>query len=142
MKTVDECKIDPRLLTLEITESTFIQNVEYASLALKKLKERGITTSLDDFGTGYSSLSYLKRFPFDNLKIDISFVRDLSVDTDAASIVTAIIALAHSLNLKTIAEGVETEDLLKILRLLKCDMAQGDYFSPPLPAKGVEIFFE
>lgn len=142
MKTVEECKIAPQLLTLEITESTFIQNVEYASLALKQLKDKGITTSLDDFGTGYSSLSYLKRFPFDNLKIDISFVRDLSMDTDAASIVTAIIALAHSLNLKTIAEGVETEELLKILRLLKCDMAQGDYFSPPLPSKGVEIFFE
>lgn len=142
IKTVADCNISPKLLTLEITESTFIQNVDFASLVLKKLKETGITTSLDDFGTGYSSLSYLKRFPFDNLKIDISFIRDLSLDTDAASIVTAIIALAHSLNLKTIAEGVETEELLKILRLLKCDMAQGDYFSPPLPARGVEIFFE
>jgi len=142
LKTLGECNISPKLLTLEITESTFIQNVDFASLVLKQLKETGITTSLDDFGTGYSSLSYLKRFPFDNLKIDISFIRDLSMDSDAASIVTAIIALAHSLNLKTIAEGVETEDLLKILRLLKCDMAQGDYFSPPLPAKGVEIFFE
>jgi diguanylate cyclase (GGDEF)-like protein/PAS domain S-box-containing protein len=142
LKTVAESGIPPKLLTLEITESTFIQNVDFASLALKKLKATGITTSLDDFGTGYSSLSYLKRFPFDNLKIDISFIRDLSMDSDAASLVTAIIALAHSLNLKTIAEGVETEDLLKILRLLKCDMAQGDYFSPPLPAKGVEIFFE
>ncbi len=142
MNVVKECGISPKLLTLEITESTFIQNVDFASVVLKKLKETGITTSLDDFGTGYSSLSYLKRFPFDNLKIDISFIRDLSLDTDAASIVTAIIALAHSLNLKTIAEGVETEELLKILRLLKCDMAQGNYFSPALPAKGVEIFFE
>lgn len=142
LKTLGECGISPKLLTLEITESTFIQNVDLASLVLKKLKETGIMTSLDDFGTGYSSLSYLKRFPFDNLKIDISFIRDLSMDTDAASIVTAIIALAHSLNLKTIAEGVETEELLNILRLLKCDMAQGNHFSPPLPAKGVEIFFE
>ncbi len=139
---VTQARIDPKLLVLEITESTFMQNVEYAQIVFKKLKEAGISISLDDFGTGYSSLSYLKKFPFDNLKIDISFIRDLTLDSDASSLVSAIIAMARSLNLKTIAEGVETEELWKILRLLKCDMVQGNYFSPAIPPQGVEIYFE
>jgi diguanylate cyclase (GGDEF)-like protein/PAS domain S-box-containing protein len=139
---IERARIDPRLVTMEITESTFMQNVDFASAVFSKLKEKGMAISLDDFGTGYSSLSYLKKFPFDNLKIDISFVRDLTLESDASSIVSAIIAMARSLNLKTIAEGVETEELWKILRLLKCDMVQGNYFCPALPPKGVEIYFE
>jgi EAL domain-containing protein (putative c-di-GMP-specific phosphodiesterase class I) len=139
---VEKARIDPKLLIMEITESAFMQNVEVASAIFKKLKEKGIGISLDDFGTGYSSLSYLKKFPFDNLKIDISFIRDLTLESDSSSLVSAIIAMARSLNLKTIAEGVETEELWKILRLLNCDMVQGNYFSPAVPPKGVEIYFE
>jgi diguanylate cyclase (GGDEF)-like protein/PAS domain S-box-containing protein len=142
LTAIERSHIAPKLITMEITESTFMQNVDFASAVFSKLKERGMTISLDDFGTGYSSLSYLKKFPFDNLKIDISFVRDLTLDSDASSIVSAIIAMARSLNLKTIAEGVETEELWKILRLLNCDMVQGDYFCPALPPQGVEIYFE
>jgi EAL domain-containing protein (putative c-di-GMP-specific phosphodiesterase class I) len=108
---------------------------------LKRLKSIGVSLSIDDFGTGYSSLSYLKKFPVDFVKIDQSFVKDVATDPDATSLVTAIISMAHSLNLKTIAEGVETEDQWKILRLLKCDMAQGYYFSTALPPKDVEKFF-
>ena len=140
-RIIKEFSLNPRLLTLEITESTFMQDIEFTNSVLKKLKERGISISIDDFGTGYSSLSYLKRFPVDNLKIDISFIRDIATDQDTASIVTAIIAMAHTLNLKTIAEGVETEEQWKFLRLLRCDMAQGYYFSKPLPAEEVEKYF-
>jgi EAL domain-containing protein (putative c-di-GMP-specific phosphodiesterase class I) len=142
LNIVGEYGVDPKLLTLEITESTFMKNVDLTSRILGKLKGAGMSVSLDDFGTGYSSLAYLKKFPFDNLKIDISFVRDLTIGSDTTKIVSAIIAMARSLNLKTIAEGVETEELWKILRLLQCDMAQGNYFSPPLPPQGVEIYFE
>jgi diguanylate cyclase (GGDEF)-like protein/PAS domain S-box-containing protein len=137
-RIIKETGVDPKLLTMEITESTFMHNVEFTSSVLKKLKDIGVSISIDDFGTGYSSLSYLKRFPIDNLKIDISFIREIANDPDSASIVTAIISMAHSLNLKTIAEGVETEEQWKILRLLRCHMGQGYLFSPPLPAKEAE----
>ncbi len=142
LAAVDRYSIDPKLLTLEITESTFMRNTEFARQVLTRLKKTGISMSLDDFGTGYSSLSYLQKFPFDNLKIDISFVRELTLDNHSSSIVSAIIAMARSLKLKTIAEGVETENLWKILRLLQCDMVQGNHFSPPVPAKDVEIFLQ
>jgi len=132
-RIIKEIGVDPKFLTLEITESTFMQDVEYTRSVLKKLKDTGIEISIDDFGTGFSSLSYLKRFPVDNLKIDGSFIKDIATDTDTASIVTAIIAMASSLNLETIAEGVETEEQWKSLCLLGCDMGQGYYCSPPLP---------
>jgi diguanylate cyclase (GGDEF)-like protein/PAS domain S-box-containing protein len=128
----------PGLLTLEITESTFMRDIDFTISVLNTFKEIGVSISIDDFGTGYSSLSYLKKFPIDNLKIDISFTREISTDPDAASLITAIIALAHSLNIKTIAEGVETEEQWKILRLLRCDMAQGYYLGRPLPADEAE----
>lgn len=139
-ETLKECGIEPRLITLEITESALMQDMEFTNLVLNKLKGVGFSISIDDFGTGYSSLSYLKRLPVDNLKIDISFIREIANDPDTASIVTAIIGMAHTMNLKTIAEGVETEEQWKILRLLRCDLAQGFYYSKPVPAGEVERF--
>jgi diguanylate cyclase (GGDEF)-like protein/PAS domain S-box-containing protein len=130
--------LKPGLITLEITESAFMQDVGSTISVLKDFKELGFSLSIDDFGTGYSSLSYLKKFAVDILKIDISFIRDIATDPDTASIISAIIAMAHSLNIKTIAEGVETEEQWKLLRILRCDIIQGYYFHRPLPAKDVE----
>jgi diguanylate cyclase (GGDEF)-like protein/PAS domain S-box-containing protein len=138
--TIKEFGVDPRHLTLEITESIFMKDQEFTIAVLNRLKSIGVSLAIDDFGTGYSSLSYLKKFPVDYVKIDQSFVKDVATDPDATSLVTAIISMAHSLNLKTIAEGVETEDQWKILRLLKCDMAQGYYFCAALPSRDVEKF--
>ncbi len=137
---VRDFKLNPRHLTLEVTESVFMHDMEFAIKTLKQLKSVGVSISIDDFGTGYSSLSYLKRLPVDNVKIDISFVRDVTSDQDAASIITAITTLARGLNLKTIAEGVETEEQRNILHLLRCDMGQGFYFSPAIPAAEFEHF--
>ncbi len=120
---------------MELTESSIMKDAERTIGTLRQLKGMGIQVSIDDFGTGYSSLSYLKRFPIDILKIDQSFVNDSTTDTDDAAIVTAIITLAHSLNLKVKAEGVETEDQLRFLRLLRCDEIQGYLFGKPLPAE-------
>jgi diguanylate cyclase (GGDEF)-like protein/PAS domain S-box-containing protein len=137
-RIINESGVNPQLLTVEITESAFMQNLESTKSVLKKLKDLEVSISIDDFGTGYSSLSYLKRFPVDNLKIDMSFIGEIATDPDTASIVTAIIAMAHTLGLKTIAEGIETEEQWKILRLLRCHMGQGYLFSKPLPAKEAE----
>ena len=103
-------------------------------------KSLGIKLSVDDFGTGYSSLTYLKRFAVDKLKIDQSFVRDLVTDPDDAAIVRAIIQMAHSLKLKTIAEGVETEELANLLRIFHCDEIQGYWLARPMPAEQMEVF--
>ena len=130
--TIKEAGVDPARLTLEVTEGIVMHDLDYTSNVLRQLKSLGVSISVDDFGTGYSSLSYLKRLPVDNVKIDMSFVQDITSDPDAASIVMAITSLARNLNLKTIAEGVETEEQWKILRLLRCDMGQGFYFSPAL----------
>jgi diguanylate cyclase (GGDEF)-like protein/PAS domain S-box-containing protein len=120
-------------LELELTESILIQNPEKVLETVRRLKSLGIMFSIDDFGTGYSSLSYLKRFSVDKLKIDQSFVRDMINDPNDAVIVRAIIQMARSLNLKTIAEGVENEHLASFLRLQYCDEAQGYHFARPLP---------
>ena len=109
---------------------------------LKEMKHAGFTISIDDFGTGYSSLSYLKKFPVDHLKIDLSFIRDITKDTDDKAIVNAIISMAHHLNLKTIAEGIEQEEQLKELYSLQCDIGQGYYWSKPVPAHIVESFLK
>ncbi|NEX60489.1 EAL domain-containing protein [Noviherbaspirillum galbum] len=134
---LQETGLPPHLLELELTESMMMADVEHAALLLRKLKTLGVQLSIDDFGTGYSSLAYLKRFPIDLLKIDQSFVRDITVDPDDAAIVTSIISLAHSLRLDVIAEGVETEAQLAYLRRHGCDYMQGYYFSRPVPAPEV-----
>lgn len=141
-RAIAKTGIDPKLLTFEITESTFMRDVESTRKMLAQLKSMGVAVAIDDFGTGHSSLSYLMRFPVDILKIDRSFIRDLATDPDCASIVTGIIALAHNMNLKTIAEGVETEEQWRILRILRCDMIQGFHLSRPLPAMEIEKLFK
>jgi diguanylate cyclase (GGDEF)-like protein len=134
LRALEESGLAPALLELELTESILIQNAEGVLASLKRLKQQGVKLSIDDFGTGYSSLSYLKRFDIDKLKIDQSFVRDLATDPDDAAIVRAIIQMARSLNLRTIAEGVETEEMLHQLRVFQCDEAQGYHFARPMAA--------
>jgi diguanylate cyclase (GGDEF)-like protein/PAS domain S-box-containing protein len=132
--------LDPRYLDLEITESNAMQNAEATVQTLRELKDIGVRISIDDFGIGYSSLSYLKRLPIDTLKIDQSFVRDITVDPDDAAIATAVIAMAHTLKLKVVAEGVETEGQGVFLAARHCDRMQGYLFSAPLPPDECEEF--
>lgn len=139
-RTLAETGLDPAYLELELTESSLMKNAETAIETLWKIKEIGVNLAIDDFGTGYSSLSYLKQLPIDVLKIDQSFVRDTTSDADDAAIVMAIIGLAHNLKLKVIAEGVETEEQLTFLRLLRCDEIQGYLCSEPLPAGAFQRF--
>jgi EAL domain-containing protein (putative c-di-GMP-specific phosphodiesterase class I) len=137
-RVLDASGLPPRLLELEITESVVMQNAPEARVMLEQLHQMGVGLSIDDFGTGYSSLNYLKRFPIDKLKIDQSFIRDLSVDSDDAAIVQAIIALAHGLRLRVVAEGVERAEQYDFLRGLGNDEYQGYLYSRPLPAHEVE----
>jgi EAL domain-containing protein (putative c-di-GMP-specific phosphodiesterase class I) len=138
---VREHEINPRHLTLELTETICIHDIGFATELLGKLKGVGVSISVDDFGTGYSSLSYVKKLPVDNLKIDMSFVRDVTRDPDAASIITAITSMARGLGLRTIAEGIETEEQRKILHLLRCDMGQGYHFGRAVRAEAFETMF-
>jgi diguanylate cyclase (GGDEF)-like protein/PAS domain S-box-containing protein len=131
-------EIPPELLELELTESSLMANTSRTIAILENLKGQGVHISIDDFGTGYSSLAYLRRFPIDKLKIDISFVRDITTSPDDAAIAVAIIQMAHSLNLDVIAEGVETAAQREYLRRHRCDQMQGYYFSPPLPVAALE----
>jgi len=130
--------LDPKYLEVELTESILIQNQKTVLNTLHALREMGIQVSLDDFGTGYSSLSYLNRFPVDTLKIDKSFVENIPVNSDNVALIKAIIAMAHSLKLKVLAEGVENEQQLVFLREEGCDEIQGNLFSPPVPIEALE----
>ncbi|MGB8326404.1 MAG: EAL domain-containing protein [Steroidobacteraceae bacterium] len=134
-RIASEFDIDPTLLNFEITESAVMHNTEAHIGTLESLRSAGCRISIDDFGTGYSSLSYLKHLPIDALKIDKAFVRDMAADPNDAAIVSAIIGMARTLGLKTVAEGVENQDQLKRLRDLGCDTAQGYYFSVPVTAE-------
>ncbi len=141
VRVLNETGLDPEWLELEITESLMMDNPEHAATVLRKLKASGIKFAIDDFGTGYSSLSYLKRFPIDHVKIDRSFIKDIPGDTDDVSITTAIIAMAHNLRLRVIAEGVETDDQLELLRRHHCDEVQGFLLGKPMPAEEFERKF-
>lgn len=137
-----ETGFDPRYLELEITENLLMQDVETAISTLTRLKAIGVKISIDDFGTGYSSLSYLKRFPIDTLKIDQSFIRDITADPDDATIAKTIISMAHGMRLKVVAEGVETDEQMSFLHAHDCDEIQGYYFSRPVPAaEFVQLLF-
>ena len=132
--------LDSQWLELELTESILVQDAEITLDTVRRLKALGIKLSVDDFGTGYSSLAYLKRFAVDKLKIDQSFVRDLLTNPDDAAIIRAIVQMARSLKLKTIAEGVEREEIANLLRLFHCDEIQGYWFARPMPANELEAF--
>jgi diguanylate cyclase len=133
-QALSDAELDARFLEIELTESTVMSNPEESIRILEQLSRMGVIVSIDDFGTGYSSMSYLRRFPIDKLKIDRSFVSEVMDRPDDASIVRAIVSLAHSLRLKVVAEGIETPAQLEFLKSLGCDQYQGFHFSPPLPA--------
>ncbi|KRE51503.1 hypothetical protein ASG85_18095 [Paenibacillus sp. Soil724D2] len=140
-KTLKETELDPQYLELELTES-IIQDSKYAITTMQKLKAMGIHLSIDDFGTGYSSLSYLKLFPIDSLKIDRSFTSNIFEDSKDAALVHTIIDMAHNLDLKVIAEGVETQEQLHFLRQRQCNEAQGYFFSRPVSGEELSIFLK
>lgn len=133
--------LDPQYLELELTESSAMTDPDNAISVVARLRDRGVACSIDDFGTGYSSLSVLKRFPIRKLKIDRSFVRDVNTDTNDAAIVCAMIAMANALNLKVVAEGVETHDHVDFLHGVGCDHMQGFLIAKPLPAEEMEAMF-
>jgi diguanylate cyclase (GGDEF)-like protein/PAS domain S-box-containing protein len=133
-RILEETGLSPAHLTLEITESALMNDAVTALGVLRALKDLGVTLAIDDFGTGYSSLSYLRRFPLDIVKIDKSFVDELGAAPEGSEIVAAVINLAHALGLQVVAEGVESERQLEVLRRLRCDFAQGYLFSRPVPA--------
>ena len=139
VRVLEDTRLDPKWLELEITESQVMRQTEGMILLLGRLSEMGVHLAIDDFGTGYSSLSYLKRLPIQKLKIDQSFIRDITVDPNDAAIVVAIINMARSLDLETIAEGVETAGQLALLREKGCRTGQGFYFSAPVSAESVYL---
>ncbi|RYZ75427.1 MAG: EAL domain-containing protein [Proteobacteria bacterium] len=135
---LDKTGFDARRLKIEITETVIMQNTESASAMLRELKAMGVTLAMDDFGTGYSSLSYLHRFPLDVLKIDRSFIAQMSANSETDPIVSTILDLARSLEVTVVAEGVESEEQLHLLRGMGCHFAQGFFFARPLTAPHVE----
>jgi EAL domain-containing protein (putative c-di-GMP-specific phosphodiesterase class I) len=140
LATIAEAGLEPHQLELEITETALMQDVDASAALLKGLHGRGLHIAVDDFGTGYSSLNYLKRFSVDTLKIDRSFVRELAVNSDDGTVVAAIIAMAHRMGIRVVAEGVETEAQLGFLRSLQCDEVQGYLFAKPMPADQAEAW--
>ena len=139
---VENAGIEAGALELELTESQLMDNPAHAAQLMSQLKELGVRLSIDDFGTGYSSLSYLQKFPVDSIKIDRSFVRDLDEGAEDAIITKAVIALGHNLNVKVIAEGVETKEQLAFLRHYGCDQIQGHYFSEPVDGEAMQRLLE
>ena len=132
---LEDAELAPELLTLEITESVMAGETETTIRRLRQLKGIGVSLAIDDFGTGYSSLAYLRRFPVDLVKIDKSFVDGIATGTDELALARAIVRLAHSLKMKTVAEGVEHEAQVKRLRTMGCDQAQGFHFAKPMDAR-------
>jgi diguanylate cyclase (GGDEF)-like protein len=141
-RCVEQTGIGAGTLELEITESALMSREQEVDVLMREIRALGIELSIDDFGTGYSSLAYLKRFPVQRLKVDRAFVRDLGKDEDSAAIVRSIINLAHGLKLNVVAEGVETEEQLAILRAMSCDEYQGFLFSRPVDAGSVQALFK
>lgn len=142
LEAMSEQKVDPQNIEFEITESAVMRNMDNAIATMRRLRQEGFHISLDDFGTGYSSLSYLKRFPVSKLKIDQSFVKGIETDPVDAAIVRSVINLGHSLNMKVLAEGVETQGQLQRLGEEGCDYIQGFYYSRPLAADSVEAYMQ
>ncbi|HEB66993.1 MAG TPA: EAL domain-containing protein, partial [Gammaproteobacteria bacterium] len=140
--TLDRTGVNPECLELELTESMLMRQASSVVTALKSLNELGVRFAIDDFGTGYSSLSYLRRFPIETIKIDRSFIRDITDDPDDAAITRAIVVMARNLSLKVIAEGVETEKQLAFLEENDCHLIQGFYYSPPVPVAEMTALLE
>lgn len=139
MKVMSRVGVPTNRIEIEITEAVALKNAEQAGAIIQRLHAAGFAVALDDFGTGYSSLSYLKRYAIDRLKIDQSFVKDLVTNQSDQAIVNAIIHMAHSLQMTTIAEGVETEEQANRLKELGCDEIQGYWFSRPLVSQDFQI---
>jgi diguanylate cyclase (GGDEF)-like protein len=139
---LDETDLDAEHLELEITESMVMEDTDHTLKILQQLNDMGVHLSIDDFGTGYSSLAYLKRMPIGTLKIDRSFVKDITTDSNDAAVVQTIIAMAHTMQLRVIAEGSETAEQIHFLREQQCDETQGFYFSRPLPAVEIRTMLE
>jgi diguanylate cyclase (GGDEF)-like protein/PAS domain S-box-containing protein len=140
VKSIEQLDQGGAALDLEITESVIMADLESNNDRLQRISERGVTITIDDFGTGYSSLRYLAKLPVNALKIDRSFIDNMATDADDMTIVSTIIALAHSFDLEVVAEGVETEEQAELLRLMKCDSMQGFLFAKPMPAEEIESF--
>jgi EAL domain-containing protein (putative c-di-GMP-specific phosphodiesterase class I) len=139
-KVLHEAGVGPEGIEIEITESMIMSDTDSAIAALTELHGLGVRVAMDDFGTGYSSLSYLRKFPIDTIKIDGSFVADISTSADDAEIVRTIISMGQTLNKTIVAEGVETEEQLQLLRNFKCDQVQGYLFSRPVPGNELTEF--
>ncbi|MFE8697422.1 EAL domain-containing protein [Cytobacillus sp. FJAT-53684] len=138
---LEKTGLDPNLLEIEITENSFIDHIEECIECLNKLRNMGITVAIDDFGKGYSSLNYLRKFPIHSLKIDRSFIHEVAKNREDIAIVKAITYLAHELNLKVVAEGIETREVIEVLEEIGCDEIQGYYVSRPLPKKEFEAIY-
>ena len=133
--TLKETRLEPRYLELEITERALVEDAHSIADVLRELRDIGVLLALDNFGTGYSSLNHLRRFPIDTLKIDQSFVRDLTTDENGTGIVTAVVDIGKLLQVQVVAEGVETRQQLELVRQLGCTDVQGFYYSRPLPLR-------
>lgn len=142
INTLNEINLKPKFLELEILENIILHDNRQVIESIRRLKKLGVQIALDDFGTGYSSISHLKKIPIDRIKIDETYIRNINKNSDDAAIVKAIIALASSLNLQVLAEGVESLKQLKLLLAQECNEVQGFYFSEPLPAEETEKFLK